>query len=371
MHTRSIAMPKKKISLCGVFSVTLLSAARLYGQTSGAALLSVDPSPRSYALGSVDAIASSGAQAVGQNPANLGLMREKYEVFTSYQTLLNGAQYGHVALALKRPGFLPAMIDGLGLAVTHLGSTGLTGTDANANLTGAAFSANDTALTLGASASIAPNLDFGLDVKGVQSQIGSYSSNWALAADLGLTWTLSHDDRPLTLAVSADNIGQGLKFISQTDPLPSALKVAAAVPFGGSAMAMAQVENLIYDHATQAGLGFEYGIGPASLRAGYSYAFNAPTNLALGDQSGPMKILGGLSGGVGLRVGAFRFDYAMSQQAVDYGTTQRLSMTIAWGGGGSGEREHRPVAKKRGSIEKNDAVGSIRSDWMLDSLGGF
>jgi hypothetical protein len=340
-------------------------------QTSGAAFLSVDPSPRSYALGSVDAIASSGAQAVGNNPANLGLMREKYEAFTSYQTLLNGAQYGHVALAVKSPQFLSGIVDGLGAAVTHLGSTGLNGADANGNLTGATFSANDTALTLGASSLIAPGLNLGLDLKGVQSQIGSYSSNWAVAADLGLTWTLSHDDRPLTLAVSADDIGQGLKFISKTDPLPSALKAAAAVPCGATGMAMAQIENLIYDHVTQAGVGFEYGIGPASLRAGYSYAFNTPTNLALGDQSGALKVLGGLSGGVGVRVGAFRFDYAMSQQAVDYGTTQRLSMTVAWGGGGSGEHEHRTASKKKAPAERNDTVGSIRSDWMLDSMGGF
>src|SRR5271168_2795845 len=95
----------RQFGACAVLCA-LLNAAPLYSQTAGAAFLSVDPSPRSYALGTADAIASSGAQAVGQNPANLGLTTEKYEAFTSYQTLLGGSQYGHVAVALDHPAFL-------------------------------------------------------------------------------------------------------------------------------------------------------------------------------------------------------------------------------------------------------------------------
>src|SRR5690348_10340155 len=107
-----------------IFSISLLpfSISPLFAQTSGAAFLKIDPSPRSYALASADAVAVSGAQAIGQNPANIGLMSQKYEVFTSYETLLDGTQYGHAAVALN-PSFLPDSldsIDGLAFSITRL-----------------------------------------------------------------------------------------------------------------------------------------------------------------------------------------------------------------------------------------------------------
>jgi hypothetical protein len=348
-------MVRGKVSIGAILCASLY-AAPLYAQTSGAAFLTIDPSPRSYALGSVDAIASSGAQAIGQNPANLGLSAEKYETFTSYQTLLGGAQYGHIAFAVNQLG----AIDAVGLAVTHLGVSAIAGADANGNLTGSSFSTNDTAVTLGASSRITSNLSVGADIKGVQSSVGSYSSNWAAAGDLGATLTFTHDGRPLSLALSVDNLGQGLKFVSQTDPLPAVVKAAAAVPLGKSAMALVQLENQIYDHVTQAGVGVEYAVGPVSLRGGYTYAFNAPSNLALGDQpSTGEKALGGLTAGVGLRLGPVRFDYAMSQQAVDYGATQRVSLTVAWGGHGAAKSE--PKAE----------VDYNKSDWTRASMGDW
>lgn len=343
----------KTLILLGALSLSAIQPAA--AAHSGAAFLSIDPSPRSYALGSTDVIASDGAQAIGQNPANIGLLTRPYEIFTSYQSLIDGSKYAHFALALNASALIPA-IDGAGLSFTHLSVSGIPGADASGNYTHTSFSANDTAIAFGASAELAPGLRLGLDLKGVQSQIASTSSNWALGSDIGLHATLTHAERPLSLAFCIDNLGQGLKFGSQTDPLPTAVKLGAALPLGQASMLLAQIQNAIYDGVTRAGVGAEYGMGVAAFRAGYSYSIGTPTNLALSDSSPAARIMGGISAGVGLHWNLVRLDYAISQQAVDYGTTQRVALSIAWGGRSSTRRW---------------AGRLVKSDWVLNSMGDY
>jgi hypothetical protein len=280
---------------------------------------------------------------LGRNPANIGLMARRREVFTAYQFLIDGAQYSHTALA-----FSPHLeaIDGLGLALTHMAIGGIPGADANAHFTGNSFSAADTAITVGASSLVLSNLRLGLDVKGVQSKIGSYSSQWTLAADFGLSLSVAgSDERPIVVAMSADNVGQPIRFLSQSDPLPMAFKLGIAAPFARRPTLFAQVKNQVYDQVTTAAAGMEYAFGFAYFRAGYSYVLGTPANLAQERQSTIRKIFGGFSAGVGIQWRACKLDYAFSTQAVDYGATQRLSVTLAWGGRSdlrSGVMENKP-----------------------------
>ena len=334
-----------------LYVLSLMNAVPAHSQTSGAAFLNVDPSPRSYALGSADSIADPGAQAMDRNPSLVGLMMTKYEVFGAYQKLISDAQYEHFAFAAQ-PYSLNPYIDAIGIAVTRLDISNIPGADASGNATGSSFSAGNTAIAIGASTLLQPNLRFGADAKGVQSQIASYKSNWALAADLGLTWTpmLSFMERPLTLALAGNNFGQGQKFLSQTDRLPAAVKIGAAVPILNLSNAFFQVTDLVYDHITSASAGMEYTYKIVSLRIGYNYQFHSPSNLALEDGSSfTNKALSGLTGGIGIHYGALTLDYAISQQAVDYGATQRVALTIAWGEKGEYDeiRQIRPDEESR------------------------
>src|SRR5690242_14116595 len=90
------------------------------GQTSGAAFLKTDPSPQSYAMGNSNVVTSLGAQANGANPANLGSMSRRFEVFSSYASMLGGVQYGHLAAAMALPSSF--IIDSLGFSVTRVQS---------------------------------------------------------------------------------------------------------------------------------------------------------------------------------------------------------------------------------------------------------
>ena len=354
---RSLSTRRTKAIVCAVAIRILGGATPCLGQTSGAAFLMIPSSPRAYSLGQSEAISALGAQAIGANPANMGLMKHDYELFTSFAATIGGAQYGHFAAAFSTPNLGP--VNSLGLAVTRLQIGGLQGADASGSYTGTSFGASDTALAFAASGSLTQDLRFGVTAKGIQSQISSYSSNWALAGDAGLTYTFSQFSKPLSIGLSVINVGQGLKFAGQTDPLPTSINAGVAAPLG-PVMAVFEINHWIYNEVTEAGLGVEYALGPVAFRAGY-LAQNAPQqNLALKDQSVTAQALGGLTFGLGVNAGPVQLDYSVAQQAVDYGMTQRVGLTIKWG-----KPEHRSdVAMKRTSARES-------SEWLIPGEYGI
>ncbi|MFA6004634.1 MAG: hypothetical protein WC881_11265, partial [Elusimicrobiota bacterium] len=63
-------------------AIALLPASQLVAaETTGAAFLLIPASPRAYALGKTN-VAPTGAQAIGTNPANLGLLSKRFEAFS-------------------------------------------------------------------------------------------------------------------------------------------------------------------------------------------------------------------------------------------------------------------------------------------------
>jgi hypothetical protein len=148
--------------------------------------------------------------------------------------------------------------------------------------------------------------------------------------------------------------------------LPTFISGGVAAPLlGPTGLAVIQVSHFIHEKETDLGLGAEYGVGPVSFRLGYVFLFNPNENLALNDQSTAGKLLSGIEGGVGLHVGLVTVDYAISQQAVDFGTTQRISLTLQFGGKGRWENarvEEKPVRKEPLPDWRSEPN---RNDWFL------
>ena len=330
--------------------------ATLPAQTAtGASFLQITPSPRSYALGMSKGVTSLGAQAVGANPANLGLMTKRFEVFSSYGALMGGAQYQHLSAAFKASA--GQTIDALGVSVTRLGLGNVQGADANGNMTGDSFSGADTAVSLTGSASLSPNLRVGLTGKALQSEIAGYKSNMVLASDLGLTYTFPQLSRPLSIGASVTNLGQGMRFLDQTDPLPTSVNLGAAFLWG-PAMIIMEANRLMAENKTEMGMGLEWGLGPVAFRTGYLGQSESSNNLALKDQPAYVRMLSGLSFGLGLQVGAVNFEYAVSQMAVEYGTTHRVAMTLRWGA-------------PRVAAASSEWKLQDRSDWLIRPMGSY
>jgi hypothetical protein len=146
----------------------------------------------------------------------------------------------------------------------------------------------------------------------------------AFAFDAGLSAKTSLEGKALRLAFVAQNLGGGMKFDKESDPLPTTFKAGGALdlakgwlissdlvaPKGNAPYICAGAEHTAYDNNEMRVL----------LRFGAS-------SLTLGDISG----LNGISGGVGVALKNMTVDYAVVPFG-DLGITHRLSLTMKFGG---------------------------------------
>ncbi|MFA6004704.1 MAG: hypothetical protein WC881_11625, partial [Elusimicrobiota bacterium] len=59
-------------------------------------------------------------------------------------------------------------------------------------------------------------------------------------------------------------------------------------------------------------------------------------------------------------------DYAISQQAVEFGSTHRLALTLQWGGGAKASRSARSEDSSSSWKTAPDA-----SDWLILPMGSY
>src|SRR2546426_6498586 len=113
----------------------LLPVGTLQGASpAGMSFLKINPSPKAYALGGSNAIASLGAES--SNPAQIGISEKKYELFSSYSSLMDGAQFGHVSFALNRNTTSRRRVEAIGFSLTRLSVSDLDGRDSTGAKTG-------------------------------------------------------------------------------------------------------------------------------------------------------------------------------------------------------------------------------------------
>jgi len=284
---------------------------------SGAAFLKIDPSVRNQSLGGVQPAYSFGAQAVGSNPANVSILKKSGEITASFDALQGDSSYGNVAGAFKTGGRVWAV------SATQWSSGSMDKRDDTGAVTGS-FSARDLAAGLTVSEKLGP-IRAGFTAKGIQSSIGTYSSAWSPAADLGVSMIVKN-----TLwGLSALNVGPGLKYRTEKEALPTTVNGGGAVSLGPVTV-VAGATYRMAEKDTAASLGMEYEISVLTLRLGYKG--DTTTNQTLKSDNGSAQMLSGLAMGLGVKVGDFKVDYAMNTAAAEWGMTQRVGLTWAWGG---------------------------------------
>ena len=159
----------------------------------------------------------------------------------------------------------------------------------------------------------------GATVKYLYSQLDDASAR-TLAADVGVLLSpLLWERKDLALGLAVQNIGSGMKFISETDPLPLNVKLGASYR-AAPRLTLAADADKPKDESAILHLGAEYtALGSAgsgvSLRAGYE------TN---------RQGVGGIAGatfGLGIDYARFSFDYALTPFD-DLGLTHRASVKV-------------------------------------------
>jgi len=286
-------------------------AAGLAAGEPGAPFLSVSPSARVEALSGLWAF-GAGMEHLAVNPALLSVEKSPWQFYSSAGQLGEDVQMAHAVIG-RAHGRTP-----WGVGVTHLRSDGGSARDALGGGGGADVGAQDTALHLAAARSINGRLWVGAAAKGFQSKLASYTSDPAGAADLGLLWR----GEAWELGAAWRNIGSGVRFVSQRDPLPQT--VDAQIAFRrGPAVVAAGVQRDVPRGENRVLAGSEFSLGVLAFRAGYAVQEGASSN-AQGVER--------LTLGFGLVLpNRLKLDYSLRQGTEDYGAFHRLALTWTWG----------------------------------------
>jgi hypothetical protein len=179
------------------------------------------------------------------------------------------------------------------------------------------------ALTMGYSKALTSDLRLGANVKYIHSTIETASAS-SLAMDLG--GMLRTPISGLTLGVAVQNLGPGMKYLDQSNPLPLTLAAGAGYHLGSGLLLALDVKTLPNDHQTTVSLGTEYAAFSAlSLRAGYLAAMGpgaAAGGTTVTQEFGQMS---GIGAGLGIKVSGYQLDYSFTPFG-ELGSVQRISL---------------------------------------------
>ncbi len=282
--------------------------------TTTADFLNLPMGARAAAMGGAYSAVSDEASAVYWNPAGLVQIPKLSAVFMRAQ-YLDSISYQYVAYAqrLSYDSVLAASI-----LMTDIGT--ITQTDINNNDLGD-FAPRDQVFTLAYSKAILEFSDKDMDVsigvsaKYIKSRI--IESADTFAGDLGIM-TYNFSDIPYRLAVTVTNMGGGLRYDQESNPLPLALKLGASInPFRNMLLST----DVVFPKQNKPNilLGTELATAPNEL-----------TRLCVRAGLNLQQMSDGISGfsmGVGATLHFFSLDYAFVPMG-ELGSTHRISLTF-------------------------------------------
>lgn len=305
----------KCLSLILSALLTASSAQAAGAGSSTANFLKMGVGGRGVAMGEAQTAAVNDATSLYWNPAGLAGLRQN-EVSFMHNTFVQGIN--HDVLYYAHPTFQGWGTLGAGLSLFRVGD--VTGYDTLGVKTGE-LTASDTLLTLGWGKSWErldwfSGLHTGVSVKFLQKKLADDSAS-AFLADGGLLYEAREGwAQGLKTGVTILNMGQGLKFIDETDKLPRTTKLGLAYPFFGDHMTVSGDYVLPSDNDAYFNLGGEYKLWDIiALRLGYNGQNDADA---------------GLTYGVGFGNERLRVDYALVPFG-KLGDSHRVSVGFRFG----------------------------------------
>jgi len=274
-----------------------------------ASFLKIGVGARAVGMGGAYTAIADGVDSIAWNPAGLARSGVR-DLGFMHAEMVQSTRFDFLGYRQ------PTRFGSMGLAARHLSQGALDGRDASGAPTGG-FSAADTALDLGFARSVTPSFGVGVAVRYIQSTIAETSAHGE-AMDLGAIYQggrLGPGSPQLGLAVQ--NIGPGMRFLDQSSPLPLTLAMGIGYKLPAGLLFAADLRNWPRSRTSEVSAGTEYAIVSGfAFRAGYSR-----DSTAIGTAGG----LTGLTGGFGLALKNYRFDYSITPLG-ELGNAHRISL---------------------------------------------
>jgi outer membrane protein OmpA-like peptidoglycan-associated protein len=287
--------------------------------TSVMPVLRIEQGVRLAAMGGAGIGAVDDASAIYWNPAGLGRVLGNCGAISHHQWFASiKDEVAHAAL--------PAGRGALGLGLAYSGEPGIEFWD-SLNAPGDTFRTWNGAMSVGYGLAVVPNYDVGVTLKGFYQDLYS-SSGYGGAVDIGFAC------RPLPflrLGATGRNIGFAA-YGAGGEPMP----IEAGV---GGGLALGPV-NAVLDVIVPVD-------NTPSLHVGAEYLPVPEFAVRLGYQTGPQDLgtlgaLSGLTAGLGVNVGLFNLDYAVTPYG-KMGIAHRIGLAARLGQKGSGSLRLRVV----------------------------
>lgn len=292
---------------------TLVLPAGLYAASAGTSagdLLKVPVSARAIGMGEAYTGLADDSNALDWNPAGLSFLQQKEAAFM-HSSLMESIHYERAAFAS------PGERISYGAAVSYLGFGSIDGYDNAGNSIGnqSAYSYN---LTGGLASLLMPRLSVGLTGSYLKEKLADESaSTFAMNAGALYEFAARPFGAAYRLGFSALNLGPGLKFVSERDPLPRKYNV------GVSAQHIKEIPlNLTADFSIP-------NDNKKSFKMGAEYWMKELFALRLG-YAGSTDDGSGLRFGFGIKLRELLLDYAFSDQG-DLGAAHRVEVMVRWG----------------------------------------
>ena len=277
---------------------------------SGAEFLRIDTDARAGAMSSAGAASAMGISAMNYNPAGIASI-SKGEAALSHSALYLGTVHDFVGAGFAMPGS-----EGwkMGLSFARLSSGSMEGRTASRSRSGG-YSAYDQAASLAVARQYG-RYSIGGAVKYIESSIAGVKGT-GYAVDMGVKRGLR--GIPVSVGIAVQNLGPGIKYISQRDQLP--LSVSAGIMFMPvqGFMLNFDARRYVYDKYTTYSLGTEYALygGPGTI-AGLS--LRGGVNGGAGQSAA-----GAFSAGAGIKLMNADLDYAVPPEG-SLGSIQRITL---------------------------------------------
>jgi len=277
--------------------------------TTSANILKMGVGARAIGMGEAYTAQADDVHSLYYNPGGLALMQQRQASFM-YSQMIQDLKFQHAAIGI------PLENGAIGASVSYLGYGDIQGFDGSGNPSGD-VSANSMVGTLGA-AWLGNLWSAGANVKGIREKLADESAT-GVAFDVGGTVIYPKPVLGSTIRFGAavQNMGQGLKFLQERDPLPTQWKVGvAALQLMNKKLNLSLDYNKARDTDGIVSSGLEFWpVKFVALRTGY----------IADDNEGA-----GIRAGIGLRVKGVNFDYAYAGMG-DLGMTHRYELSLKFG----------------------------------------
>jgi len=294
--------------------------------TTGATFLKIEAGARPVAMGAAFVAVADDANTTYWNPAGLAQLEDR-EITAMHSEWVEGIRYEF--LGYVQPIKSEKRVHSFGASVMALYTTGLEERTTETIEPEGTFAAYDIAVAGAYARKVGKSVCIGANLKLIHQRIEDETA-WSGAVDIGLLYTLSGPRRKvsqgkLQLGFAVQNIGPGIKFIKESDPLPLNIKAGVArmleLKSIESRLTLAFDVNAPIDNVPNGHFGTEFVYGKMKdieLAARVGYKTNTIKDL---------NALSGLSAGAGFVWKRMAIDYVWVPYG-DLGNTHRISLTI-------------------------------------------